>query len=463
MKSLSALIIGFMVLTSLGGVEPKYVNHNDVRGKTPTMTNVQEWAESVFLPENQVGITNGTIYIKGQSVTPSGAKAEYSWSSPDCWEVMVNSQVTVDEHVITNVDVDAWYRIQKKVTQSTSYSPYAQAHAHLLDISSINTPVIERWDIEGDGATIDQTGYITTSKDGMFKVKAWDTNGVYRATDFAMNTYYSDAKIITNITYEADADGYVRKAVNDQALLTLQNATSLGEKTRGGYTYTLLNTFQPRFTQKRAGNVSCFAVSQHILASAKHYGSGIRWLGNQTFDDGAGHTATVKKLKWVDLYSWALTNGWTEAELSDMNIGDIALIQCDKATAVPDGCIPYFMTEEKRQAWFGASMLGVAGWYYPQEWDVAVQLTFNSDTGWTEGYGLDRNARKDLATFHKEFGNSDVAYSGDSGKPVFVMKGNMPIIVSAHFSIGGGPNYIKGFPVIKAFVEAYGDTIKEAQ
>ena len=55
-------------------------------------------------------------------------------------------------------------------------------------------------------------------------------------------------------------------------------------------------------------------------------------------------------------------------------------------------------------------------------------------------------------------------HGGDSGLPIFLLDGSREIVVAHHTTaMSCSANYITGFRIIKAFVEANGETIKEAE
>ena len=69
----------------------------------------------------------------------------------------------------------------------------------------------------------------------------------------------------------------------------------------------------------------------------------------------------------MNLSSWALDNGWTSEELNKIDrVEDICLCKCDKSTAVPDSCIPYFISKAKIEELFlKGNVNGCIGWRSP--------------------------------------------------------------------------------------------------
>ena len=76
----------------------------------------------------------------------------------------------------------------------------------------------------------------------------------------------------------------------------------------------------------------------------------------------------------------------------------------------------------------------------------------------------------DEYTYMKSMNPTYLGTGGDSGRPVFMYVDGKPVVVSHNHQITKGfasapyfmtgPNYIKAFPLLKAYVESKGDTIK---
>lgn len=155
-----------------------------------------------------------------------------------------------------------------------------------------------------------------------------------------------DLAINGKICYATYPDAQMQ--INEQAWSVLSSSLSVGSGhynypgTSTRYDYNIYSTFdEGGYTGAGAGNVRPFVVSPHILASAQHYPN--KPTGNITI----GGT-TIKRLQWVNLKDWALENGYTESDFSGIyEFGDIALCKCDKATAIPDNCIPYFISKDR--------------------------------------------------------------------------------------------------------------------
>ena len=60
-----------------------------------------------------------------------------------------------------------------------------------------------------------------------------------------------------------------------------------------------------------------------------------------------------------------------------------------------------------------------------------------------------------------EMGNLYFATEGDSGRIAYMIIDDKPVIFSACTQPAAGPDYSSAHDILKAFVEQYGDTLKE--
>ena len=291
--------------------------------------------------------------------------------------------------------------------------------------------------------TITATAYDRSAKDITDKV-----NPIYRRTIYT--------------AYVSDFDGSLRDRLNNEAYAILQGATlervdSEGNNVWKTFIAPMSHTHNP-ITGRWVGNLYLWAASKHVLVSANHYA--YKFTGEQAFYDGVTH-ATVRKMPWVHLYDWALSNGFTTNDLKAVSsIGDISLVPCDKSVGeVPDGCIPYFMSPEQRDTYFNGDMTGLVCWEDVQDYNWGVpNLISGNDGNWDED---EKIARTDISSRLSEMNPRYRIYGGDSGKCVFILLNGKPVVISAQLSAGrAGPDYIAAFPMIKAYVEAYGDELK---
>lgn len=152
------------------------------------------------------------------------------------------------------------------------------------------------------------------------------------------------------------------------------------------------------------------------------------------------------------------------------------MIVCSTNTAVPDGCIPYFMNKAYMENAFGESMRGVCAWSHVQDLTNAIPVVMvdehhmRKSPRYYDRYkdpetGQDGFSRADVCKRLERMGIQYPVRVGDSGKPVFVMIDGQPVILTTWgWSDGNGTsygaNYVKGYDIIKTFVEKHGDTLK---
>lgn len=284
---------------------------------------------------------------------------------------------------------------------------------------------------------------------------------------------YSALENIDYPTKEAEAAILSASTSLSTATYTCPNGVS--------YEYNQLSTFEENtFTGAGAGNVRPFAVSPYVMATAAHYGNTIQ-LGNMSIGD-----ATVNRLSCVNLSTWAKEQGkWTDEYIDRLGLGDIELVVLDKTgNAVPTTSLPYFCSPLQYKALFHKdSYEGLVGWTSPQiEFDGTKQAAPIVVTGVTTDYELKWTIPAlamnlidaDLSAYY-DVGNTYLAASGDSGRPVYFLYDGSPVVISHYHSVtvpsfgptppyyGVGPNYINGFDVLREFVKWYEgeDTLKK--
>lgn len=383
---------------------------------------------------------------------------EYSWVRPGDWYVKAVTDVEVmDVAEVQGETVDDIGRVYSNTVYTTVYSMSAQCTADPLDESSMAVPVVAHWDALTAGADIDQTGRVVVSNSGIYRVSATATNGAVRYAEIAISDERSE--VHSNVmAYVADT-APARAAVQSGALAQLMGARNAVTNEYGARQYVVWDTFTPRIvpTGTGMGQFKHFAVSPHVTASATHYPT--HPYGSLTFDDGNGNVATVRETQYVNLRSWATSHGWTDAEA--VHVQDIALYVCNGSAAIPDGCIPWFMSEAALNEQFRGSLAGLAGWAAVQSHVQPVPLVVISAYGkaWQIDYAA--GAWQRICDAIAAMGPRYPVHVGDSGRPIFIVYGDRPVVV-AHFTSAGGcaANYIKGLPILKAFVESVGDTLK---
>lgn len=211
----------------------------------------------------------------------------------------------------------------------------------------------------------------------------------------------------------------------------------------------------------------------------------------------------------ISLQDWARHfGGFSEEEISKAGIGDVVVGTFHTAyatnaplAAVHPSCCPWFLSPSVASNRFGtASVLGMTGsrltegnWLVPRL--VATRNSFSSFTSPAEfnsitnadtflNHRLVRPKRVTSASWdygdiacreaieHMMYGPGGVnggqlkplllplIISGDSGNPIYIFPEGKETLVSFHTSTGGGPSLVRGFHILKAFVESMGDTLK---
>jgi len=403
--------------------------------------------------------------LKSDSVVVTNATPAYSWNRPNAWaiDVAIDAAEVAGSATIATSDTDAAGRVWTNVTYSTTYQMAAQCSPRLLDESSLDYPIISSWEALPPGGNIDEDGHFTALTSGLYRVSATAADGVVKYADVALS---AERTVVTSneTAYVDDAAQYLRHGCHTNALALLNAATVATTNVYGSTRYVVWNAYTPRLVPTIAGagagtgDFRCFAVSAHILASASHHFP--KRYTAETFTDGAT-TATLTKQVWHDLESWAVQNGFTATEAAAVK--DLSLITCT-GDSVPSACRPYFLTPEAFERRFGGDAKMLTGWLASQVSDYAIPVVFTGGkfNAWGDNRGATRRDIRQLVD-EMEFATYPV-HGGDSGLPIFLLDGSREIVV-AHFSwaVGCAADYINGFKIIKAFVEAHGDTLKEVE
>ena len=404
-------------------------------------------------------------FVEDLGIKP--ADPAYSWVRPDAWaiDVEIDKAEIAGTATIDESGTDAAGRVYTNVTYSTTYQMAAQCLPRMLDESSIYFPIITSWAALPPGGTIDENGHFTAATSGLYRVSATAEDGVTKYADVAIS---AERTVVTSneYAYVDDDAAFLRHGCHTNALALLDAADTATTNYYGTTEYVVWNAYKPRFistisgaggTDRGPGDDRCFAVSAHILASASHHWP--KKYNAQEFSDGA-NTYTVTKQQWVDLQTWATSHGFTDAEAAAVN--DLSLILCT-GDAIPDACRPYFISPEAFERRFGSDAAMLTGWRITQLSDWAMPIVFKNPTFtvWNQ-WGNTRRDLRELITAMRF--DTYPAHSGDSGLPIFLLDGTREIVVAHHTSVAGcRADYIAGFRIIKAFVEAYGETIKEVE
>lgn len=408
------------------------------------------------LKSDSVVVTNAT------DATPA-----YSWNRPDAWaiDVAIDKAEIAGTATIDESGTDEAGRVFTNVTYSTIYQMAAQCLPKMLDESSLYFPEIVSWAALPPGGTIDENGHFTAATSGLYRVSATASDGVTKYADVAIS---AERTVVTSneYAYVDDDAAFLRHGCHTNALALLEGADTATTNCYGTTEYVVWNAYKPRFISTisgaggvGAGNYRCFAVSAHILASASHYPDGVRRYNNQTFTDGV-NSSTVTKQVWYDLDAWAVSHGFTAAEAAA--VSDLSLILCT-GDAIPDACRPCFISPEAFARRFGSDAAMLTGWRITQlsDWAMPIVFKYENFTTWST-WGDTRRALRRLITDMRF--DTYPAHSGDSGLPIFLLDGTREIVVAHHTSVAGcRADYVEGYRIIKAFVEAHGETIKEVE
>lgn len=283
--------------------------------------------------------------------------------------------------------------------------------------------------------------------------------------DKFVHKLYANGKLI----FAAEPDA--RHLANEETYAVLSNDTVAETLTYNSKSYDIYDSIDlsNSWTAKGAGNVRPWIVSDSILMFAHHYPTRPAINYNVIVD---GQTVNIKSLStdaYVNLKEWCLENGFTEADFTGLQMADdVDMILCEQPSASLSSIRPYFMSEAtmKKIFWDG-NIGGVVGFHSSQATNYAIPYMFRPVTNdqyvwWaTAASGLNDIKEDNLKELSAITSAQYPIYTGDSGKPMFFKLKGKDIVVSQCKSATTGPNLIKMFPFIKAFVEAHNDTINE--
>ena len=332
------------------------------------------------------------------------------------------------------------------------------------------------------GATV-EGNTITFPGTGDYTVRATDPVG-----GFLTNLVHASGSEYTTHEIVYTQDGGTAAAFNGAVASALATATNDGVE----YAYisgTATNKYYkwharrlwpvPSACAVPQGHYAKHAISPHVVASALHY-----WYWPQsamTFTDAQGNTATVTPGSAIRADQWARSNGFTEAEITAADLGDLVLFVVDGA--IPDGCCPYLMSAETWRS-VVPGPFGVLGWRATQTdlgWGLPV--LFDPDIGnpgsgraskwtWSRSFPYPIKAyswtgASGLMAANHDYGSIAAntcapTYGGDSGHPLYLEDGDGKLIlISQHHTVGSGTCFPRAFEVLRAFCAAQGDTVKE--
>lgn len=428
--------------------------------------------------------------------------ATAEWLRPGDWEVnaaVVAAPVSVaDVEFKTNA---ANAQVFSNLTETLMYSLSADLTVSPLDELAIGDAIGKvAYSCGETGTAITNNRFYATAP-GVYRLAATSQSNGVRYVDVALVNRQSTSSNATVYVEDAAIDGKWRGAVNDAFLSALSSATTGGVVVANGSTnglwWTVRCPCRPISGHTVQGYRSRNALSPHLLMGARHYGYNYNtsWLnfydpvGQTNVAANSGGLATgATAYDFVDipagfgfpLCMWALTNGFTRAELAAMKIEDVAIFPIASGGPLPDSCCPWFVSIASQQAHFGeGSPMG--GWAFSQTYvgrtgpdgvtagnymtPCVISLAQPSWTcacyNWTDAVRADILARwrtmKDTAGFPP-------IYGGDSSGGVYIRDGQGRwIMVSMYHTVSTGPNLSAALPVLRKLCAQYGDTLKEVE
>lgn len=451
-----------------------------------------------------------TNLVRISSIVPVNAdgKGESTWLRPNDWAVsasVVTEPVTTPTvNMVTN---DVTGTILSNMTVTTFWSLSADLSVEPLDETATEfTPGTVTYE-PTNGGTITNGNRFVATEAGLYRIKATSSTLGVRYGDVPLTQ--RQGVISNESVYVADsADIGWRKSVNDSFLADLNSSVVSNTATANGTEFDIWWTIRcpcrPQEGHTVQGYRSRNALSPHLLLGARHYGynGNTSWLtfydpvGGTNVSANSGGLATGSSAYdfvnipdgWgFSLCMWALTNGFTRAELAEMHIDDVAVYPIIGGT-LPDSCCPYIMSVSAWVKHFGGSGT-LGGWAFSQTYvgrrapdgrlagnymtPCILNLGNMANDGygaciWTcAGYGwpqntvridiLERKAEMEsIGTAHK----FPLIYGGDSSGGIYIKHEDRWIMASMYTSIGGGPSLSAALPVLKKLCEQYGDTLK---
>lgn len=443
----------------------------DFAAKTLKVAVQEETDFYTFQVPNTVKESGGGTVNVGNYAAVSNAAMHVNlgpvWQKPDAWGIRYRNVTTSREDELvsteTNDNLTIYYTIESFITQTLASDCWAVGY----DLYSGYQPVITKWQSFG-GSTIDPTGRLTAPSNGWYTVMATDQRGTTAAKEVPIQVKrYSNGE--AEVTYVHDVDGCDRDKINNAALLKLQTAEYVDRQmSSDGRLYDYWDCGgAPAWCEQQAGylgNNFSFAIGDHLMLNAAHYNLGKIATGAQLVG-----TNVVYRQKAILLSDWAVTNGWTQAQVSRMNISDIALVPCD-GDAIPDENLPYLMSEATLKRMFAADMKGINAWCTTRDFSTLNPVTITSAYG--DSWNFHNNAymrsknrllrREDINNVMASHGIEYDIHEGDSGHPIFIrIPGVGDVVLSLFHYESSGSSLVKGFEVIKNYCELNGIRIRE--
>lgn len=290
------------------------------------------------------------------------------------------------------------------------------------------------------------------------------------------------------IVYSTDPDNSESLyELEDFSLSTATVASPAGSYTPPGdtniYTYDIYQLSAEKFWGGGSGTNHLFPIAQHIFARAAHWGQ-----LTANFYPGNTTTVTISVTECVNLTAWAKANGFDSDYVDSLNVDDIQMVYTTEnpltANIYTEDDIPYIIPEIQFKGMFHRDVLsGLVGYcgtqltaYAGEAQPVVFGNPIAGEVAWStpQRYKSFLPVEDYTAYIRSDsIGPTYLGTTGDSGKPVYMtIDGGKKILVSHNHQVyktgfGAvapyvmtGPNYFKAYPLIKAYVESKGDTLK---
>lgn len=347
--------------------------------------------------------------------------------------------------------------------------------------------------------------FSTSSAGGVHRISATDVKGIVKTAAVSLSGGTASSRIVEYTADDPDTLHYrCTRAVVD-ALASAVNDGVLHSATAWDTTFQYykwkckrLPVLPVSSTAGSQGHRSMAALSPHTYYSAKHYNWWVEGIETYVSEDLSVTSVVKTTSSMVKLSDWALAHGFTSEEVAAANIDDIVVGRFTEGT-VDDSCIPYLLAPSVASNYFGTA--SVPGWRAAQNQQgqgLPVLVTVGDDRrmcswkpssetdSWTDSYvstyaGTDPNYQWEpslsglvsadtVQDVHDKIASISPSatslmfartYPGDSGLGVYLDDGDGSyILLSHHHYVGGGPSYVLGHEILKAWILANGDTPK---
>lgn len=295
------------------------------------------------------------------------------------------------------------------------------------------------------------------------------------------------------IVYSTDPDNsYSLYGLEDVTLSTATKVSPAGSYTPPGdsniYTYDIYQLSAEKFWGGGSGTDHLFPISQHVFARAAHWGNELTStsVGNAIAGSATTYSCAVSEV--VNLTAWAKNNGFDTDYVDSLHIDDIQMVLTPEnvltAGIYTEDDIPYVIPEIQFKGMFHRDVLsGLVGYcgtqltgYSGEAQPIVFGNNIAGEVAWSTPLRYKSflpNEEYTAFIRSDSIGPTYLGTTGDSGKPVYMtIGGGKKILVSHNHQVyktgfGAtppyvmtGPNYFKAYPLIKAYVESKGDTLK---